>query len=290
MINTLNDYIRRKITLTNSIKSGSQFHDGYALFIFFCLFIVVSTVNSSYAQDVEIGDAIEVVMTSGKKSDAIQYIYKGIVVGVDDRFIEIDMTNRTAILNKKNIVSISFITLEPIQKPSTEVEEDESTKTSNPKKMKGYFISIGPQLSFGDGFVAPGISLSAGKKFNEFFAFGLSCGYNQWDFDFWPSGLTHVSFEARGWITKNPVSPYYRLNLGKGFDLSSDESRDFENIKGGTFYRLACGIRLLGSSPVQINLEVGYNGQKATYANSAWGVIERKVFYHRGYFGASMMF
>ena len=102
MINTLNDYIRRKITLTNSIKSGSQFHDGYALFIFFCLFIVVSTVNTSYAQDVEIGDAIEVVMTSGKKSDAIQYIYKGIVVGVDDRFIEIDMTNRTAILNKKN--------------------------------------------------------------------------------------------------------------------------------------------------------------------------------------------
>ncbi len=178
-----------------------------------------------------------------------------------------------------------------------EIEEHE-VKEKYAFKEKGMYLVGGVDLNFKtedfvEGF--PGAEITMGYRFNRKIGLGVGLGLRKWTYDLRPNNVGHIFAEARGFFSKTKVSPYYRLRVGYGDIVGGTPNNIFfnegyESSDGGLFLSPGIGIRFLGNSKFQMNLETGWAHQQTTYYNTDFGALERKYKFDRHYIGISLMY
>ena len=107
---------------------------------------------------------------------------------------------------------------------------------------------------------------------------GAGVGLRKWTYEVSPNNVGHVYGEARGFFSPTKVSLYYRLKAGYGNSIGGSVSRfrsGFDSSDGGLYLSPGIGIRFLGNSQFQLNLETGLNHQRITYYGTDFGSVER---------------
>lgn len=134
-------------------------------------------------------------------------------------------------------------------------------------------------LSFNGG---AGIHHAMGYRFNRMLGVGIGLGVETHDFST-IRNIVPIYTEARGFLLKQKISPYYAIKIGYGFALK-DESRGTTKASGGFHFSPEFGVRF-GAGDVSYYLGIEYKIQNATYTTNGFdfgGVIfTDKISYRR---------
>ena len=107
-----------------------------------------------------------------------------------------------------------------------------------------------------------GVHYSMGHRFNRLLGVGLGFGIETHDFDHYRN-IMPVFVEARGFLLKKKITPYYALKVGYGFALKNVPNGEID-AKGGFHFSPEIGVRFGGKS-VNYYLGIEYKLQNATY-------------------------
>jgi len=146
-------------------------------------------------------------------------------------------------------------------------------------REEGFYQSFSLFLNFADPGGA-GLQYTAGHRFSRMLGVGAGIGIES--NDFWNSRDAVPLFaEARGFLVKEKISPYYAVKLGYAFALKDEFSSEIES-KGGAYFSPEFGVRF-GSRAVNYYLGLEYKIMSATYVNDfGWdGTSTDKVTYRR---------
>lgn len=163
-------------------------------------------------------------------------------------------------------------------------------------KEKGFYAALNPVLNIKSrsGFeVHAGAELVAGHRFSRMLGVGLGVYVGSYSWRLRPNTIGGVFAEARGFFLPKKVSPYYRAKIGYGTSIARETSfglSDFDSADGGLLAGAGVGLRMLGNSKIQLNLETGWNFQHITYNNLTSGAEFREYKFHRHYIGFGIMF
>lgn len=108
-----------------------------------------------------------------------------------------------------------------------------------------------------------GIHNVTGYQFHRLLGIGLGLGVDTYSFD---NGETlHPVFaEARGYLSRKSVSPYYSGSAGYGFAFKSSDEL-INKAEGGMFFRGAMGLRLGADKDTNVLADIGYQYQEAFF-------------------------
>ena len=130
-------------------------------------------------------------------------------------------------------------------------------------KETGLYHTVGVGLSKGEW--APGISATyaIGYRFNRWIGVGIGSGYENFEVD---EGMKVIPVfaEARGFLTRTKVAPYYSVRAGYGFALKTVEW-NISRAEGGFLFNPEVGVRFGGGAPVSFYTGMGIHLQRATY-------------------------
>ncbi len=108
-----------------------------------------------------------------------------------------------------------------------------------------------------------GIHNVTGYQFHRLFGLGAGFGVDTYSFDDGET-LYPVFAEARGYLSRKRVAPYYSGNIGYGFAFrNSDEL--INKAEGGIFFRAALGLRLSADEGTNVLVDLGYQYQEAYF-------------------------
>ncbi|HEX5111737.1 MAG TPA: hypothetical protein VFV79_02745 [Saprospiraceae bacterium] len=144
----------------------------------------------------------------------------------------------------------------------------------------GFYQSFSLFLNFADPGGA-GLQYTAGHRFSRMLGVGAGIGIESNDF-FNSRDAVPLFAEARGFLVKERISPYYAVKLGYAFALKDEFSSEIE-AKGGAYFSPDFGVRF-GSRAVNYYLGLEYKIMSATYVNDfGWGdgTSTDKVTYRR---------
>lgn len=102
-----------------------------------------------------------------------------------------------------------------------------------------------------------------GYQFNRWIGLGIGLGVDTYSFGDGES-LYPVFMEARGYLFKKRMSPYYSMGCGYGFAFANSDE-DIDEAEGGLMLHPAIGYRLGASSGGNVVIDVGYKFQSATF-------------------------
>lgn len=121
-----------------------------------------------------------------------------------------------------------------------------------------------------------GLHLGYGYSvFNKMHA-GIQVGLNMYEYAF----LTTAA-EVGGDILKGRFTPFYKLNLGWGFNLNNDESEFYSFKKsGGILLHPSLGIKLKTKDKAAFTLGAGYRFQRSKQQYE-WEISPKKITYRR---------
>jgi|GEM_PF-6203408 len=263
-----------------------------------CIFILSSTIL--FAQESKTGQYAEIEV-SDKVAEAV--IYTGYIQeGTNQDTIY--LLTKMDILVKipyADVISMSTkkgsLTDKDNRNGSYNWEIDDNTEVEEPYafREKGIYANLGVDVNIETSnfvTVLPGAEFAVGYRFNRFLSLGAGFAFRRYTEDIFPNGIGTGFVETRGFIFKKKVSPYYRFAVGYGKPMGSGREfrSSYDSSDGGMYYGAGIGLRLLGNSTIQINIETGYRNQKATYYNLNFGPFERNYSFNKHYIGVSMMY
>ncbi len=137
---------------------------------------------------------------------------------------------------------------------------------------------------------AAGLSTVFGYQFKR--QIGTGIGLAVHNYSLGGNEMIYAIFgEARGYLNKKNVSPFYSLNAGYGFAASNQR---LLASNGGVYLSPSFGYRMGASEHVNFTLSLGWNFQKASFTysgnNQLRETIEQRIFYKRFYLKAGLLF
>ncbi|MCO6476155.1 MAG: hypothetical protein J5I94_06000 [Phaeodactylibacter sp.] len=108
-----------------------------------------------------------------------------------------------------------------------------------------------------------GIHNVTGYQFHRLFGLGAGFGVDTYSFDEGET-LYPVFAEARGYLSRKRVAPYYSGNLGYGFAFKNRDEL-INKAEGGIFFRAALGLRLGADEGTNVLVDLGYQYQEAYF-------------------------
>lgn len=117
--------------------------------------------------------------------------------------------------------------------------------------------------NFGDIFVGFGAHTVSGYQINRLIGLGLGFGIDNYEVSF-AKRVVPLYLEARGYLLKKNISPYYSMNMGWGFPLKQDNFGVNETA-GGMYINPSIGVRFGGKKTSNFILDAGYKYQRASY-------------------------
>src|SRR5687768_2176672 len=128
-----------------------------------------------------------------------------------------------------------------------------------------------------------GLSHAMGYRFSRLLGVGLGIGIETNDFTAYRK-MIPVYAEARGFLLKKKISPYYAVKLGYAFGIR-DEINGTLGAKGGIHFSPELGVRF-GAGDVNYYLGVEYKLQNATFIWNGWDwsggtMVTDKISYRR---------
>ena len=108
-----------------------------------------------------------------------------------------------------------------------------------------------------------GLHNITGYQFHRMLGLGLGFGVDTYSFDNGET-LYPVFAEARGYLSKRRIAPYYSGSLGYGFAFKNSDER-INKADGGLFFRTALGLRLGADKDANVLMDVGYQFQEAFF-------------------------
>ena len=121
-----------------------------------------------------------------------------------------------------------------------------------------------------------------GYQFLRQFGLGLGLGIDTYSFDNGQS-IFPLFLEARGYLVRKPVSPYYSVNAGYGFAFRNEEEL-ITKAEGGILIRGTIGLRLGADEDTNVLIGLGYQYQKASLERQNFQGAEleiRELVYNR---------
>ncbi|GJM33241.1 MAG: hypothetical protein DHS20C18_22420 [Saprospiraceae bacterium] len=125
-----------------------------------------------------------------------------------------------------------------------------------------YFASYGGKTGE-NAFIGIGLLNITGFQFNRMVGLGLGIGADAYSLEGGET-LYPVFAEARGYLFKKNVSPYYAASVGYGFAFK-DRNQELFKARGGLMFHPAIGLRLGGSKSANMLVDVGYKFQNAYF-------------------------
>lgn len=137
---------------------------------------------------------------------------------------------------------------------------------------------------------AAGLSTVFGYQFKRHIGAGLGLAVHNYSLG--GNEMIYAIFgEARGYLNKKNVSPFYSINAGYGFAASNQR---LVASKGGVYLSPSFGYRMGSSEHVNFTLSLGWNFQKAAFTysrnNQLRETVEQRIFYKRFYLKAGLLF
>ena len=218
------------------------------------LFLAVGT----HAQGLESLDIIR--LNSGT-------VWKGKILSWEnDGFVYLETLNGTTIPIPE--ASISRVRQKVIY------PEVERAPRSYAFREQGLYHAVAFGVSVGT--FAPGMNLSyaAGHRFSRWIGVGGGVGFGSFELDE-GKNIIQVFSEARGFLTRTNVSPYYSVRLGYGFALKNDNN-NITSAKGGIMFNPELGVRFGGGARVSYYLGMGIHLQRATHEYT-WPFSEQRA-------------
>jgi len=152
-------------------------------------------------------------------------------------------------------------------------------------------------LAFLPGYQSPGESLlgmsldhSSGYLFNRWIGAGLNFGVYNYNVGT-REVIYALSAEARGYLLKRNLSPYYLFKAGYGY---AHKGSSFLEADGGFFVNPSLGFRFNGNSGANLTAEIGLSFQKAYLKQQTDGwnraILEKDLIYQRFNFKIGILF
>ena len=114
-----------------------------------------------------------------------------------------------------------------------------------------------------------GLHHSAGYQFNRLLGLGLGLGIDTYGLSDGQS-IYPLFAEARGYLLRKAVTPYYSVSAGYGFAFKNRDANVIE-AEGGPLFRGIIGLRLGGEVRTNVLLGLGYQYQEASFTRSLFG-------------------
>jgi hypothetical protein len=128
-----------------------------------------------------------------------------------------------------------------------------------------------------------GLHNSTGYQFNRLLGLGLGLGIDTYGLSDGQS-IYPLFAEARGYLLRKAVTPYYSLSAGYGFAFKNRDANVIE-AEGGPLLRGIIGLRLGSDERTNVLLGLGYQYQEASFTRSlsvGGGVWEvQELTFHR---------
>lgn len=127
-----------------------------------------------------------------------------------------------------------------------------------------------------------GVHHVVGYQYNRWIGGGIGLGFET----FYPGYgevIVPLYAEARGYLMKKNVTPFYSVSLGYGFAPNIDVS-EVNRIggRGGLLFNPNLGYRFGASDGSNFTLSLGYRLQKASFTEENWeGTFKRNYTYNR---------
>lgn len=106
-----------------------------------------------------------------------------------------------------------------------------------------------------------GLHHSTGYQFVRQFGLGLGLGIDTYSFDEGQS-IYPLFAEARGYLARRAVAPYYSFSAGYGFAFPNREEQ-ITGAEGGLLFRGVIGLRLGADEDTNVLIGMGYQYQEA---------------------------
>lgn len=188
------------------------------------------------------------------KHENIEKIEKGVISPVSDASISAEADNKH-------------------QKAAKKRQPGQSTpagKKTYAFKEKGLYSATSLGANFADGgienVVGLGFHHSSGYQINRMIGVGLGFGLDAYSLNRSEMVLP-VFAEARGYLSKKKIAPYYALSTGYGFALRN-VSQSITEARGGWMIHPAIGIRLGADKGLNTTLDLGYRFQEASFVRT----------------------
>ena len=141
-----------------------------------------------------------------------------------------------------------------------------------------------------DDQAAAGLSSSFGFQFRR--SIGAGIGFAVHNFSIGGNEMIYALYgEARGYLNKKNVSPFYAAHAGYGFAANDDQ---LVSSRGGIYLAPSFGYRMGAAEHVNFTLSLGWNFQRAsfTYRGNNWinETIEQRIQYKRFFVKAGLLF
>lgn len=264
------------------------------------ILLVLFTTSALFAQEYDESAQVEIEV---QNAIADKIIYTGQIQSEStaDTIILLTKNNHLVKIPRKDIISMESANDD---KTSNRIEEYRKNNpipaynevASYSFNEKGFYCALNPVLNLSgeNGLqVTPGAELVLGHRFSRMLGVGVGISVNRFTWRVSPNAIAGIFAEARGYFLPKKVSPYYRVKVGYGNSLSRENNlgfTDFNSSKGGLLAGGGIGLRFLGNSKIQLNLETGWNFQRITYNNLSNGAEFRKYNFNRHYIGFGLMF
>jgi hypothetical protein len=108
---------------------------------------------------------------------------------------------------------------------------------------------------------------SAGHRFSRWLGVGAGTGITGINLG-WGQNIIPLFVEARGFLLKKKVTPYYAVRFGYGFALTNF-GYDITEATGGYLFNPEVGVRFGGGRTVSFYTGVGLHIQKATFTTES---------------------
>ena len=234
----------------------------------------------------KIGLLLLLIISAISIAKAQEYEYLTVVKLKDGSVLEGQMTEyREGEFIKMNIgqndITIKFESIKHIK--------HKSLSSGNPYSFKEDGFYHHSSVAFLPGYVSVdnevmgvGIDHTSGYLFNRWFGAGLNLGIN----NYLPANrelFYTVAAEARGYLMKKNLSPYYVVRTGYGF---AHKSARMIEAKGGYFLNPSIGLRFTAKRSFNLSTEIGVNFQNGYFKwqNDGWwdrSIFEKDVWYRR---------
>lgn len=114
---------------------------------------------------------------------------------------------------------------------------------------------------------------SAGYRFHPLLAVGAGMGL-----DYYDQFMIPAFVEARGYLLKKAVSPYYSLSGGYSFPFQFRQG--WIEKTGGLMVNPSIGLRIATEKSV-FHIDIGYQLQKVTLKSNNWQITTDRITYRR---------
>jgi hypothetical protein len=114
-----------------------------------------------------------------------------------------------------------------------------------------------------------GLHNSTGYQLHRLLGLGLGVGIDTYGLSDGKS-IYPLFAEARGYLLKKPLTPYYSFCAGYGFAFKN-RSAAIIDAEGGAMFRGVLGLRLGASADTNVLLGIGYQYQEAAFVRELFG-------------------